>query len=101
MTTDDLKNVIVDALTRIAPEIDPASLQSAVNFRDQLDLDSMDFLNFVLALHDRLGIEIPEVDYPRLYTLDGAVAYLASKTGANRPEHSESVAPPQRSEPRS
>ena len=101
MTTDDIKNVIVDALTRIAPEIDPASIQSGVNFRDQLDLDSMDFLNFVLALHDRLGIEIPEVDYPRLYTLDGAVAYLASKTGANRPDHAESVAPSQRSDPRS
>ena len=98
MTTDDIKNVIVDALTRIAPEIDPASIQPGVNFRDQLDLDSMDILNFVLALHNRLGIEIPEVDYPRLYTLDGAVAYLASasKTGANRIEHSESVAQSQR-----
>lgn len=96
MTTDDIKNVIVDALTRIAPEIDPASIQPGLNFRDQLDLDSMDFLNFVLALHDRLGIEIPEVDYPRLYTLDGAVAYLASKTGANRTEPSRSVAQSQR-----
>ena len=80
MTTDDIKKVIVDALMRIAPEIDPASIQSGVNFRDQLDLDSMDFLNFVLELHDRLGIEIPEVDYPRLYTMNGAVTYLASKT---------------------
>jgi acyl carrier protein len=76
MTTDDIKKVIVDALTRIAPEVDPASIQPGVNFRDQLDLDSMDFLNFVLALHDRLGVEIPEADYPRLYTLDSAVAYL-------------------------
>jgi acyl carrier protein len=96
MTTDDIKNVIVDALIRIAPEIDPASIQPGLNFRDQLDLDSMDFLNFVLALHDRLGIEIPEIDYPRLYTLDGAVAYLASKTGANRTERSESMAQSQR-----
>jgi acyl carrier protein len=92
MTTDDIKNVIVDALTRIAPEIDPASIQPSVNFRDQLDLDSMDFLNFVLALHDRLGIEIPEVDYPHLYTLDGAEAYLASKTGVTRGEQSASRA---------
>jgi acyl carrier protein len=44
----------------------------------------MDFLNFVLGLHERLGVEIPESDYSQLYTLDGAVTYLASKTGANR-----------------
>ena len=100
MTPDEIKQVIVDALMRIAPEIEPGSIESGTSFRDQLDLDSMDFLNFVLALHDRLGIEIPEVDYPRLYTLDGAAAYLASKTGANRPEHAESVAPSQRSDPR-
>ena len=83
MTTDEIRKIIVDEITRIAPEIDPASIQPGVNFRDQLDLDSMDFLNFVLALHDRLGIEIPEVDYSRLYTLDGAVAYLASKTASS------------------
>jgi len=79
MTPDDIKRVVIDVLTRIAPEIDPASIQSAVSFRDQLDLDSMDFLNFVLALHERFGIDIPEIDYPRLYTLDSAVKYLASK----------------------
>lgn len=83
MTTDDIRQAIVEALTKIAPEIDPAAIQPAVNFRDQLDLDSMDFLNFVLALHVRLGVEIPEADYPRLSTLEGAVAYLtgASPTG--------------------
>jgi acyl carrier protein len=80
MTADALRNVIVGALTRIAPEIDPASIHSGVSFRDELDLDSMDFLNFVLALHDKLGVEIPEADYPRLYTLDGAIAYLSAKT---------------------
>ena len=52
MTAEDIKKVIVDALTRIAPEIDPASIESGASFRDQLDLDSMDFLNFVIALHD-------------------------------------------------
>lgn len=83
MTPEDIKRVIVEALTRIAPEIDPASIEPGASFRDQLDLDSMDFLNFVLALHDRLGVDIPEPDYPRLSTLDGAVAYLASKTSAN------------------
>ena len=81
MTPDEITREIVAALKKIAPEIDPASIESAVSFRDQLDLDSMDFLNFVLALHERFGIDIPESDYPRLYTLDSAVAYVASKTG--------------------
>ena len=80
MTPDEIRNVIVETLTRIAPEIDPTSIRPDVPFRDQLDLDSMDFLNFVLALHDRLGIDIPEIDYPKLTTLDGAVAYLSSRS---------------------
>lgn len=79
MTVNDIKNVVVNVLTRIAPETNSASLVPGVNFRDQLDLDSMDFLNFVLALHERFGVDIPEADYPKLYTLDGAVAYLSSK----------------------
>jgi acyl carrier protein len=79
MTPEEIKKTIIDTLTRIAPELDPASIETGTSFRDQLDLDSMDFLNFVLALHDRLGIDIPEADYPRLSTLDGAVAYLAAK----------------------
>jgi acyl carrier protein len=81
MTPDELKPVIIEALTRIAPEIDSAAIDSGTSFRDQLDLDSMDFLNFVLALHDRLGVDIPEADYPRLSTLDGAAVYLAAKLG--------------------
>lgn len=80
MTSDDIKKTIVEALTRIAPEIDPASIETSTSFRDQLDLDSMDFLNFVLALHDRLGIDIPETDYPRLYSLGSAISYLSSKS---------------------
>ena len=79
MTQDDLKRIVVEALTRVAPEIDPASIEATTEFRDQLDLDSMDFLNFVLALHDGLHVDIPEADYARLSTLDGAVAYLAAK----------------------
>jgi acyl carrier protein len=80
VTADEIRRVVIDALTGIAPETDRASIQSSISFRDQLDLDSMDFLNFVLALHERLGIDIPEVDYPLLYTLDSAVAYLVSKS---------------------
>jgi acyl carrier protein len=80
MTPDDVRRIVFEALTRIAPEIDAASLRQDQPLRDQLDLDSMDFLNFVVALHVRLGVDIPEVDYPRLQTLDGVVTYLAAKT---------------------
>ena len=79
MTAAEIKDVVLGALTGVAPEIDPASIQAGVSFRDQLDVDSMDFLNFVIALHTSLGLDIPEADYPKLATLDSAVAYLASK----------------------
>ena len=87
MTTDEIRNVIVETLTRIAPELDAASIRPDVEFRDQLDLDSMDFLNFVLALHERLGVDIPESDYSNLSTLDRAVQYLVVK-GADPLPHS-------------
>jgi acyl carrier protein len=79
VTSEEIRKTVIDALTRLAPEIDPASIEAGAALRDQLDLDSMDFLNFVLAVHDRLGVEIPEADYTRLSTLDGAVAYLLAR----------------------
>ena len=84
MTPEEIKDVVLRALAGVAPEIDPASIQPGVSFRDQLDVDSMDFLNFVIALHTRLGIDIPEADYPKLSTLDSAVAYLTSKAKDGR-----------------
>jgi acyl carrier protein len=78
ITPDNLKDAVVRALTSIAPEINPAMIQPGVSFREQLDLDSVDFLNFVLALHDALDVDIPEADYPKLTSLDSAVAYLAA-----------------------
>jgi acyl carrier protein len=79
MTREEIAAVVLDVLKRIAPELDPAAVQPEVSLRDQLDLDSMDFLNFVLAVHRRLGVDIPERDYPKLYTLDAAIAYLESR----------------------
>ncbi|HTO10865.1 MAG TPA: acyl carrier protein [Candidatus Binatia bacterium] len=79
--TDDLRATIVKTLGEIAPEADLAALEPAVAFREQLDLDSMDLLNFVVALHDTLGVEIPEADYPKLATLDACVEYLAARRG--------------------
>ena len=54
------------------------------DLREALDIDSMDFLNFITAIHHRLGVEIPELDYPKLVTLDGAVAYVAAKLGSSK-----------------
>jgi acyl carrier protein len=76
MNQTEAKNLIIDVLAGIAPEADFAALPGKAQLRDQLDLDSMDFLNFIAALHERAKIDIPEVDYPRLATLDGAVGYL-------------------------
>ena len=74
-----LRTIVCDALQRIAPEVTPGDLKPDAPLRDQVDLDSMDWLNFLVALHRRLGVDIPESEYARLVTLDDLVAYLASK----------------------
>ena len=77
MTAREIKSVIRDILGGIAPEADLDAVAGDEDLREALDLDSMDFLNFVVALHERTGADIPEADYPRLRTLDGAIAYFA------------------------
>ena len=79
MTRDEIRQAVLQALTSVAPEIDPDSLQPGTAFRQEFDLDSMDFLNFVIALHGSLGVNVPESDYNKLATLDGAIDYLASR----------------------
>jgi acyl carrier protein len=79
MTRAELKRVVLDALASVAPELDEATLAPDKSFRDQLDIDSMDFLNYLIALHDALKIDIAETDYPRLTSIDGAVGYLEEK----------------------
>ena len=74
----DTRAQVLRLLGDIAPEADLATLNPAVSFRDQLDLDSMDFLNFVVALHKAFHIEIPETDYPKYMTLNGCVAQVAA-----------------------
>lgn len=76
MSQDALRIQVLEALTEVAPETDPGRLDADVSFRDQLDFDSVDFLSFVLALEQRLGIKVPEIDYPKLSSLNGAVSYL-------------------------
>ena len=77
MTRDQIRATVLRTLGGIAPEADLSTLEPDVSFRDQLDVDSMDLLNFVIALHAVLHVDIPEADYPRLATLDGCVDYLA------------------------
>lgn len=84
MTRDDIRAAVLRALGDVAPEADLASLRPDRDLRDQLDLDSMDMLNAVIALHHALGIDIPEADYARLATLDGAVDYLAGRLDDER-----------------
>lgn len=79
MTDDELRQTFLDVLCEIAPEVDPAEVPADKDLREELDLDSMDFLNVLVALHERLGVEIPEADASRLTTLDGGIAYLKAK----------------------
>jgi len=72
---------VLRALGDVALGADLTSLAFDVPFREQLDLDSMDILNFVVGLHAALGVEILEADYPKLATLDACVGYLASRSG--------------------
>jgi acyl carrier protein len=81
MSPDDITAVLIDELGRIAPETDASELDPEADLREALDIDSMDFLNLVTALGQRLEIDIPEVDYPKLATLAGAVDYLAQRLG--------------------
>ena len=79
MTNAEITDTVVRVLGTIAPEARGQTLAPSVNLRDQLDMDSMDTLNFVIALHKELGVEIPESDYAKLGTLDGITAYLATR----------------------
>ncbi len=77
MTRDEIRDGIFRALTQVAPEADLSRLKPNLRLRDQLDIDSMDLLNFVIGVHKEFKIEIPEADYPRLATLDGCIEYIA------------------------
>jgi acyl carrier protein len=79
VTEGELRAAVLRVLGDIAPEADLTSLRSDLTFREQLDLDSMDILNFVVGLHGALGVDIPEADYPKLATLDACVEYLGSR----------------------
>jgi acyl carrier protein len=81
MNPADIRAVLKDELARIAPEIDFDGINPGADLRDEVDIDSMDFLNLVTALHARLGVDIPEADYPKLATLERTIDYLVQKGG--------------------
>jgi acyl carrier protein len=74
----DFRAVFVEELVRVAPDIDPDTVGDDEHIQDDLELDSMDVLNLVSALHARLGIDIPETDYPEISSASKAAAYLAA-----------------------
>lgn len=79
MTDADIRKAFLEELTAVAPDITAADVGPNDHLQKDLDIDSMDFLNLVAALHKRLGVDIPEVDYPQIATLMLAVGYLKSK----------------------
>jgi len=73
---------VLDILKRLAPEMETARIIPDKPLRAQIDLDSMDWLNVLAAMHERLGVNIPESDYGKVQTLDAIVAYLAARLPA-------------------
>jgi acyl carrier protein len=82
MTIDDIKNVLLEIIRDIDDEADLENLNPSEALRDQLDLDSMDFLDIVMELRKRYQIQIPEADYPQLATLESCVNYLVPRLKA-------------------
>jgi len=76
MTTDEIKIILFELLKRIAPDTEPSQLKPEDNIRETLNIDSFDSLQFVVALSEKLGIEIPEQDYGEIKTLKTLVAYI-------------------------
>jgi len=79
MTKDQIRETVLRVLGQIAPEADLSQMKSDLRIRDQLDIDSMDLLNWVIGLHKELNVDIPEADYPKLATLGGCIDYLAAR----------------------
>ena len=82
MTEDQVKQIVIDIINEIAPDEDTSGLKGELALREQMDLDSMDFLEIVMELRKQLGIEVPEADYPQLASLDSCAAYLTPKFNA-------------------
>lgn len=85
MTREEVRATVLRILGRIAPEADLATLRGDAAIREELDLDSMDFLSFVTAVDEELHVAVPEADYEQLATLDGCLDYLAAAVASGTP----------------
>jgi acyl carrier protein len=79
MDDSEIRETIIAALRGIAPEAMADEVTADQPLRDQVDLDSIDFLNFLIRLHEKLGVDVPEADYGKLVTLNDFVAYLRAR----------------------
>lgn len=79
MTASEVRRIVVDIIADIAPDEDVTALDDTKSLREQLDLDSMDFLDIVMELRKRHKVEVPQEDYPKLATLESCVTYLSPK----------------------
>jgi acyl carrier protein len=77
MTEDEIRVRVIKTLSGIVPGLEPGNLKPALSLREQIDVDSMDFLNFLIALHEEFGVDVPESDAAKLATVDACVEYLA------------------------
>ena len=84
MNAGEIREVVLSILGAIAPEVDLSQVRPGGDLRDELDIDSIDFLRFVVGIAERLGVEVPEADYPLVRSLDGCVGYLAAHGAAPR-----------------
>jgi acyl carrier protein len=80
-TPQEIRETVLRVLHAVAPEIDVASIDPGVDWREQLDIDSVDLLNFLVGVHEALGVDIPEEDYPKLSSLDRCVDYISARLG--------------------
>lgn len=80
-TEAEIRDVVLAALRRIAPDADPATLSPTENIREALEIDSYDFLQFLIALNKQLGVDVPEADYGKLQSLNDLTTYLCARIG--------------------
>ena len=81
----ELSTIVKEEINNIAPEVDLSTVDPTTDLREAVDIDSMDFLNLITALHKRTGIDVPEIDYPKLLTLSGMLAYFQAELKSRKP----------------
>lgn len=82
LSSEQVRSAVLAVLKQLAPEVDPAQIVADQVLRSQVDLDSMDWLNVLACIHEKLGVNIPELDYGKVVTLDAMVAYLTARLAA-------------------